>query len=582
MRRMFYVFKKTCIVLFLFMGVLLLPSRVALADNEESTKCGRQEFQFRERENAENDRYSSGYVPSAEERAYWASFSNDYYLKQLSEGQRALWAALEAECMRFAAGNEDIDEVISVPFNIRELGVSAEEIKELAFIYYISNPQYYFLSNYYGYQSWGDYCSLYIGVYPEFCNGAVRSNATSTFCEKINRWCSEVAGAGRPEQKVRRAHDIIAANTVYNFGTFDQSAYSMVCEGQTVCAGYAAALQLLLNPNGIPAVTVTSWNHAWNLIKVHDQWYNLDVTWDDPDNDEYGPAIYNWYLKSNATFLSGEMGSSHIVENIWNGYLPTVQYDSVLANREYESSYFDDGGFVYFKVNSNQALASRFAAIIDMAENVTMDAALPWVSHQGSGYRVLGVAEGKRIVPHYDIRDVGGSWDGVQYSLPDGTIVKDAFFCDGHYTYYLMSDGTPMKDRLTYHPDGVNIIYFNEQGHEVFSDFANVRKSIAGDPVDDFCFFDVYGHLYVDVVTYDTTGKKLYYANPYGVLERDGWFQFSDSVSYYDGGERKPWEGAAGGYGYANEDGNLMRDTWTYDWQGRRCYMQGNGVALYE
>lgn len=160
----------------------------------------------------------------------------------------------------------------------------------------------------------------------------------------------------------------------------------------------------------------------------------------------------------------------------------------------------------------------------------------------------------------------------------DGVIVNDEFICDGTYTYYLQYDGSPMVDRLTYHPDGKHVIYFDGEGHEVFSDFAHVKASIEGKAVDDLCFFDVYGYLYVDVVTYDKEGKNLYYANPYGVLERGKWFQFSDTVMCADG---TPWSGAAGNFGYANADGTLMVNTYTYDWEGRLCYMQGNGVALY-
>ena len=67
--------------------------------------------------------------------------------------------------------------------------------------------------------------------------------------------------------------------------------------------------------------------------------------------------------------------------------------------------------------------------------------------------------------------------------------ITNEFVCDGTYTYFLQADGTAMKDRLTYHPDGVHVIYFDQYGHEVFSDFAHVKKSIAGEPVDDYCFF---------------------------------------------------------------------------------------------
>ncbi|MCM1172180.1 MAG: hypothetical protein NC393_08655 [Clostridium sp.] len=154
----------------------------------------------------------------------------------------------------------------------------------------------------------------------------------------------------------------------------------------------------------------------------------------------------------------------------------------------------------------------------------------------------------------------------------NGDPVIDEFKCDGTYTYYFQADGTAMRNRLTYHPDGKHVIYFDEDGHEVFSNFHHVEKSIAGDAVDDLCFFDVYGYMYVDVMTYDQAGEKLYYVNPYGVIEQNKWFEFSDTCV---------WAGTTNkvgkGYGYANADGTLMVNTHTYDWRGNFVYLQGDG-----
>ena len=160
----------------------------------------------------------------------------------------------------------------------------------------------------------------------------------------------------------------------------------------------------------------------------------------------------------------------------------------------------------------------------------------------------------------------------------DGTPVVNSFACDGEYTYFFQADRTAMKNRLTYHPDGVHVIYFDGEGHEVFSNFANVRQTIAGESVNDYCFFDVYGYLYVDVVTYDKSGRKLYYANEYGVMDRSKWFRFSDTAKWADG---TPFDRAGGDYGYATADCSLMTNQYTTDWNGNRCYMQGNGVAKY-
>ncbi len=176
---------------------------------------------------------------------------------------------------------------------------------------------------------------------------------------------------------------------------------------------------------------------------------------------------------------------------------------------------------------------------------------------------------------HFYIQDNG---DVTCYTANDKEVYR-GFACDGTDTYFFQYDGTAMRDRLTYHPDGEHIIYFDEEGHEIFNDYAHVKHSIEGEEVDDYCFFDVYGHMYVDVLTWDQTGTKLLYANPYGVLEVGKWFQFSETVVWADGTPVD--EGMAGGYGYAMEDATLMRDQYTYDWEGRPCYMQGNGVALY-
>lgn len=78
------------------------------------------------------------------------------------------------------------------------------------------------------------------------------------------------------------------------------------------------------------------------------------------------------------------------------------------------------------------------------------------------------------------------------------------------------------------------------------------------------CFFNTYGYMYVDVITYDQSGTKLYYVNPCGVIERNGWFTFSEIQG--------------GGPGYANWDGTLLTNQFSFDAQGRVVYFQGDGT----
>ena len=137
----------------------------------------------------------------------------------------------------------------------------------------------------------------------------------------------------------------------------------------------------------------------------------------------------------------------------------------------------------------------------------------------------------------------------------DGKLVTDEFKCDGTYTYYMQADGTPMKDRLTYHPDGEHIIYLDENGHEAFTNFVYCPS------VGYICYFDSQGYLYKDQITF--VGDKTYYLNGNGALEQNGWFQFANGLDY----------------GFANSDGTLVTTGFSYDPYGRVVFYHWNGMV---
>ncbi len=60
-----------------------------------------------------------------------------------------------------------------------------------------------------------------------------------------------------------------------------RSIYGVFVNKKAVCAGYAKAMQYLLNLCGIECTYVTSDSHAWNLIKLEGDYYHMDVTWGD-------------------------------------------------------------------------------------------------------------------------------------------------------------------------------------------------------------------------------------------------------------------------------------------------------------
>lgn len=167
--------------------------------------------------------------------------------------------------------------------------------------------------------------------------------------------------------------------------------------------------------------------------------------------------------------------------------------------------------------------------------------------------------------------------DGELVLLKNGKLdTAGEFVSDGKYTYFCQNDGTIMKDRLTYHPDGEHVIYFDSDGHEVFNSFAHASNSVEGEslPEGEQYYFSVFGYMYVNTVTYDDSGTKLYYINEYGQMLHDGWFTFSGDAK--TGDTDKPWTFTGSRIGYAQYDGSLLVNAYTY-YNGNFVYMQGNG-----
>lgn len=77
------------------------------------------------------------------------------------------------------------------------------------------------------------------------------------------------------------------------------TAYSAFQYGSAVCDGYSRAAKLLLNEFGIECDILvgdcSGGGHAWNLVKVDGNWYQMDVTWND------GGAA--WDAKARETYL---------------------------------------------------------------------------------------------------------------------------------------------------------------------------------------------------------------------------------------------------------------------------------------
>lgn len=97
----------------------------------------------------------------------------------------------------------------------------------------------------------------------------------------------QVAEDASDYEKVRAVYRWVILHTVYGESQQDQNLLGVFRDGQAVCAGYAGAVQYLLNEWGIPCIYIAGdsredlsldTGHAWNAVLLEDSWYYLDAT----------------------------------------------------------------------------------------------------------------------------------------------------------------------------------------------------------------------------------------------------------------------------------------------------------------
>ncbi|MGN0395360.1 MAG: transglutaminase domain-containing protein [Coprococcus sp.] len=96
-------------------------------------------------------------------------------------------------------------------------------------------------------------------------------------------------------------HDFIVKNCAYGYPENKDDAYTaygVLVSHTAVCDGYAEAFFMFMSCLGIECDIVVGDTseglHAWNMIKLDDEWYHIDLTWDDslPDMGAYVKHVY--------------------------------------------------------------------------------------------------------------------------------------------------------------------------------------------------------------------------------------------------------------------------------------------------
>ena len=129
---------------------------------------------------------------------------------------------------------------------------------------------------------------------------------------------AQARGLGSQAEMEKYVHDVMTQTVEYDVAApMNQSAYSALVGGRSVCAGYARAFQYMMQQLGIPCYYCTGYageDHAWNIVKIDGTYRNVDVTWDDTEE-----PTYNYFNKTDR-----ELAATHRRTGL-SVYLPACE-----------------------------------------------------------------------------------------------------------------------------------------------------------------------------------------------------------------------------------------------------------------
>lgn len=145
--------------------------------------------------------------------------------------------------------------------------------------------------------------STYAQFSPVYAYDAQETQRRKQEIEQAVQAClSQVPGELSEYDRIKFIYDYIVNTTDYNLSAVDnQNICSVFLTRSSVCAGYAKAMQYLLQRLGTECIYVTGVTsdgeaHAWNIVKCDGEYYQVDVTWGDPvfllgEGEEMPPDI---------------------------------------------------------------------------------------------------------------------------------------------------------------------------------------------------------------------------------------------------------------------------------------------------
>ena len=363
------------------------------------------------------------------------------------------------------------------------VSVKSSDIANIVYSVYYDHPELFWVDSslYYYINGSGIVTSLTV-----YFNGTANNleQSQQNFEKAIAPLIKLASSLPDDAEKVKLVHDYLTNTIQYvNGSQYNQSAYSAIVNGKTVCAGYAHAFQYCMQKLGIPAAYIVGYAgeaHAWNLLQLGGEYYCMDVTWDDPVGNPPTTYYYDYFNITDA-----QISKDHTRDAI-SAQLPVASGTLYSFN-----SYF--GGNQY----GSDFSGLDYSSTIPSGYTSTPSTSSSTVPHSSSA-STPPYSEPNYSVPDYTVPSYSEpDYTMPSYSEPDYTVPSysepDYYYPDDDYSYI---DDWSDEDWDNYWNEFDSWLFDNDNDYDNYDDWENYYFG------DDW-YDDDYDDWYYDDFSYD-------------------------------------------------------------------------------
>ncbi|MBR4770617.1 MAG: hypothetical protein IK090_06780 [Clostridia bacterium] len=192
--------------------------------------------------------------------------------------------------------------------SVSEYNLNEEQIGEVFAMLFYSEAELFFIDGHYSFTRYAG-SGIIQTIRPLYPDNVDEIPAMlAEFHEMTDAIIAEVDPTMSDWEKVAFIHDYVALHYDYDHDLEIYDAYAMLKTGIGVCQAYSLLTRYLLKELGIECecVSCKGLNHEWNIVKIGNSWYHMDVTWDDRDDKGfYGQVSHDYFLASDSFFDQG-------------------------------------------------------------------------------------------------------------------------------------------------------------------------------------------------------------------------------------------------------------------------------------